>query len=260
MRKFMKKYLIVILISEIFFISYIHAIELKTAYQNSYQKYFKEQGEINGLMIDILNEIEKRAPDIEFKSINGNEFTPFARIKIELAKGRIDVFAGMSKTKEREKIYNYLKIPIYQVSFVLTTRSNNKVKIDSWEDVAKMGEEGRVLGIRGTGAMKILEQQTRGISGIKIDYGANSVIQCLEKIRVGRGDFFFYNDLETLSTIKKEGLTGQFVLLPKKFKEGAHYIGFSKKVPPEVITKLDKIFSDMRKEGILAKLYNSYVK
>jgi polar amino acid transport system substrate-binding protein len=228
--------------------------------QNSYPKYFKEKGKIKGLMIDILNEIEKRSPDIKFKSVIGNEFTPFARIKIELANGRIDMFAGMSKTKEREKIYNYLKIPIYQVSFVLTTRSNNKVKIDSWEDVAKMGEEGRVLGIRGTGAMKILEQQTRGISGIKIDYGANSVSQCLEKIRVGRGDFFFYNDLETLSTIKKEGLFGQFVLLPKKFKEGDHYIGFSKKVPTEVIAKLDKIFGDMEKRGILEKLYDSYVK
>jgi hypothetical protein len=77
---------------------------LKTAAQDSRQKYFKREGQnyITGICVDVLRAIEEIDSDLVF--IGDQEFMPFKRIEFDLEEGRLDCFTGFIKNEERQNI------------------------------------------------------------------------------------------------------------------------------------------------------------
>jgi hypothetical protein len=86
----------------------ISAIELHTAAQDSAPKYFLNKN-MDGLCVEIINAIEKVNSSIKFKGYE--TFLPFKRIQNNLEDGKIDVFFGFTKSKEREENIFLLILP-----------------------------------------------------------------------------------------------------------------------------------------------------
>ena len=97
-------------------------IELKTATQESFPKYYKsDDHNMCGVCIDIIHSIEQLDPEIKFTGYN--IFLPFKRLQSYLEKGELGVFFGFRKTEKRERPLNFLNIPLYQSNYVVAVRS-----------------------------------------------------------------------------------------------------------------------------------------
>jgi polar amino acid transport system substrate-binding protein len=233
--------------------------DLKTVAQNSSPKYYftenDEKRKMAGLCIDIMQAIEKVAPEIEF--VGADKFTPTARIFKYLETGKIDVYVGAARNKEREKISVYVDIPLYSVSHVVAVRMDDNVKVKSFRDIRALEERGVILTLFGTGTHKYLLQQ----HGLLIE--ARMTLSSLFDPMLYHRDkarprFVYYHDLGLSYAIESQNLGKKVKLLPTKFRQYNHYIAFSKKVPPKIIAKVRAAVEQLVADGELARLHNKY--
>lgn len=238
-----------------------YSIELKTSFIiGSYPRFYIEQKNetkaMAGMCIDILKAFEQKAPEIHFSY--KVMLTPFARIKHELEHNTIQAVFGVARDREREKIYQYADTPLYPVKFLIFALASDKEaqKIKTLEDIQAHG--GRVLGLRGTNAIKVFQDQTVQL-GIPVEV-VRTMEQNVNKVLSGRGSFFTYNHIDAIGTINKLGHQDKFITLPIITKEAHHWLAFSKQVSPEIVEKANNVLKDMEQSGELRKIYEKYVK
>lgn len=239
----------------------VYSAELKTKFiQGSYPRFYVEKQNGNdaiaGMCIDMMKAVEKKIPEIQFTY--KPRLTPFARIKHELAKNDIQAVFGMARNPEREKIYQYTDTPLYPVKFVIMALASDKKarEIKTLEDIQAHG--GKVLGLRGTNAVKVFEKKT-GHLNIPVEVVA-SLEQNVKKVLMGRGKFFTYNHIDALGTIKKMGHQDQFITLPITTKETSHWLAFSKEVPKEIVEKASNALKELEQSGELQEITDKYLK
>lgn len=133
------------------------AVVLQTAAQESYPKYYQtENSGMAGVCYDMIEAVQKHDPDIRFKGHDA--FLPFVRIQKYLASGEMDVFFGLKKTESRIKKYIFSDLPLYSVSYVLVKRSKDDVEIQSFDDVRRLGDGGRIITVLGSAAADFFTQ------------------------------------------------------------------------------------------------------
>ncbi|MCP4348889.1 MAG: amino acid ABC transporter substrate-binding protein, partial [Desulfobacterales bacterium] len=184
-----------------------YSTELKTSFQaGSYPRFYIEENgnkAIAGMCIDIMKAFEQKAPEIHFSYEALPLLTPLARIKHDLKHNTIQAAFGMARNRKREKIYQYTNTPLYPVKFVIFTLASDKKarEIKTFEDMQAHG--GTVLGLRGTNAIKVFQEQT-GHLNIPVEVVTRTE-QNVKKLLKGRGSFFTYNHIDAIGTIKKMG-------------------------------------------------------
>ncbi len=250
-RKNMTLGIIILILTGISFPSF--AIELKTAAQESAPKYFKlEDNTMGGICVDIMQAIESVESEIQFNGYQ--KFLPFKRLQKYLEDGRLDVFFGFKETVKRKEKYSFLDIPLYQINYVVAVRIDDKVKINSFDDVRSLGEKGRMLTVSGTAASIFLHKE----GGLLIADGAESPTILLKMLMFERGRFAFYHDLGLQSIIKNETLEKKIKILPVSFLTYYHYAVFSKNTPRETIDKVRTALEKLKDNGELAKIHSKY--
>ncbi len=224
-------------------------IELKTAAQESFPKYYKsDDHKMCGVCIDIIHSIEQADPEIKFTGYNN--FLPFKRLQSYLEKGELDVFFGFKKTAKRERQLNFLNIPLYQINYVVAVRAEDNVSIESFDDIRTMGDKGLILTVLGTSANSFLQKQ----GGLLIDDAARTPSIALKKLLAGRGSFVFYHDLGLKSIINNLKLEKKVKILPISFLTYGHYTAFSKQVPEPIIQRVKNALEKLEKNGTLADI------
>lgn len=233
-----------------------YSAEFKTSFiDGSYPRFYIEEKNGNkamaGMCIDMMKAFEQKAPEIRFSY--KVRLTPFARLKQELKENSIQAAFGMARNPEREKIYQYTDTPLYPVKFVLFALASDKKAgdIKTLEDIQAHG--GKVLGLRGTNAIKVFREKT-GHLNIPIEV-VGTMEQNVKKVLGKRGSFFTYNHIDAIGTIKKMGYQNKFVSLPIVTKEAWHWLVFSKKVPREIVEKANMVLKDMKQSGKLMEIY-----
>jgi len=230
-------------------------IIVKTSLQNSNPKYIeKSTGEFSGLCYDILKEIEKNDPDIQFTY--PGEFIPFARIENGLETGSIDLFLGMIKNDERVAKFTFIDPPLYPTYNKMVARANDTVKnINGFDDIRKFGSDSIILVDFETAHQKFLESQ----NNLQIDSQGKNRKENLIKLINGRGRFYYSTDIGLIGTIKDEKLENQVRFLNYVFQEEGQYAAFSKKVSPDVVKRIQNSLNILDKNGTLKKLRAKYV-
>jgi len=228
-------------------------IELNTAAQDSAPKYFLDENKIiSGLCIDIMKAIENVDKNIRFTGYN--RFVPFKRIKKMLKNGEMDIFFGFVKNKSRLKDYIFLDEPLYKVNHVIAVLREDNVIINNFDDIRKLGNDGKILTTFGTSTGRFLEKQ----GGLKIDDSGKTILANLKMLIRKRGRFVYYHNLGLVTTIKKENLENKIIILPSSFREYSQYIVFSKNVSKEVIQNIKKALLKVKNNGTLDKIYLKY--
>ena len=229
------------------------SIELKTAAQNSHPKYFiLENNKMGGICVDIMQAIERVDPEIKFNGYQ--EFLPFKRLQISLEEGGLDVFFGFRKTEERKINYLFLDVPLYQINYVVAVRADDKVKINSFDDIRSLYNNGSMLTVFGTAASDFLKMQ----EGVLVDDGAKNTKNLLEMLVTKRGRFAFYHDIGLRSAIKYEGYSTRIKILPVSFLTYSHFAVFSSKVPSETIDKVRSAIKKLQSNGELVQIISKY--
>lgn len=235
------------------------AMELKTVAQDSTPKYYlDENGEIQGLLPDIIRALEKVDPELSF--IGYNEVLPFKRMKIYLELGKIDLFFGMSRNPKREQSFIYPDKPLYQVKHVVAVRADDPVSVNNFNEIAAMGSKGVILTLYGTSTHRYIKKQAQKLMiDLQVDNGGRNVQALLLKLQGNRGRFAYYHSLGLIGTLKKMGLEEKIKILPATFRSYHHWVVFSKhcsKVKKDrVIAALDKL----RTRGDLRKIAQKYL-
>lgn len=231
-------------------------IELRTAYQNSFPKYYNhnqsEKAVPQGLCIDILQAIEKTA-GITIKAPSG--FLPFKRLQNQLATGEIDIFIGMAKNKSRLAKYTFLNTPLYAVHHVLAARQDDTVNIHSLDDIVTLAPNNIILTNFGTATERLLKAH----KGLNVDSEGTTLQANLKKLLYGRGRFICFHDLGLKAAIRQHGYSGTIKVLPITLRTYYHYIAFAPDTPTAVITKVDLALQKLQEDGTLAALHEKYV-
>ena len=157
-------------------------------------------------------------------------------------------------TSDGLKKYIYLDIPLYPVSYVVANRIDDKIKIDSLDDIYRLPGKENVLTVYGTGASKFLHSNCR----LTIDESAKNPTILLKMLLSERGRYAFYHDLGLSHIIRTNSYENKIKILSAKFLTYNHYVAFSKHTPAKYIDKVRVALTKLENNGTLAQIYMRY--
>ncbi len=233
-------------------------IVLNTEAQNTAPKWISgepdQNREIVGLCADILRTIEKQSDSIRFRW--GKEFVPIKRIFKHLADGKIDLVVGYAYNPQRAKQFIYSKTVLYNVNHVLAVRRNDPVSITSFDELAAISKQGKVLTVFGGATATYLKQYPE----IIVDDRGKTPEVVLQRLLKKRGRFFYYYDYSMTYTIKRNALQNQVTILPNSFQTYPHYIIYSRKLSHQVINEIETIIAKLHQQKVIDRIFQSYTR
>lgn len=241
------------ILSMICFMCFTHAhamgMELKTVYQkDNPPKYIIESGRVFGICVDIINALNSRLREHNMRIVSIHDDVPFARVKMLLKLGEIDVFFGIIKNKEREKLYRYAN-PLYDVHFTFA-----KLKSNPFEFTGEASLQGKVVGaLRGGNSAKIMSR----IQGVNVSL-VNSIPNAFELLMLKRIDMIYYHNLGLEWNIKQSEYKNDLTLVKNPHKSMRQYVAFSKNVSSDIVKQIEEVLSSMAEDGTLAKIMQKY--
>ncbi len=233
-----------------FFTNFIFAKSPLTIYyyERAPYHYTTEQGEAKGILIDITKKLLDNANiKYHFTSI------PVKRIFTYLKKEEFSCSPGWFFTKERSKIFKYT-LPIYEskpiVAIINAKKWKNHSTICSIDKLLKLN---LTLGlISGFKYGKVIENKLREYKGIiKLKKITVSMDKIIMLTAIDRIDFTFVSKenidffLKNHKEFKKKIIV---VKLPEIKKGEKRYIICSKKVPDQIIKKINKAILKLKDE------------
>jgi len=227
---------------------------ITTYYQDSYPKYVRSDGKFTGICVEIPNAIEEKiGTRIVNKGGTENAFRPLKRIQIDIQNGDIDVFFCLAKNSQREKLFDYITTPLYEVNHVVAVRAGEHQSVQSLDDIRRL-DAATILTNFGTATERYLSLQ----EGLTVDTTADSLELNIRKLLLGRGDFVYFHDIGLYSTIRQKFPNEPIDVLPSRFRSYGHYLVVSKAASKGLKQTLEKAVADLQKDGTLAKISQKY--
>lgn len=200
------------------------------------------------------NFIMKKYSDLQITGLDTQ--APLTRIEQGLESGQIDAFFCLLKSPERAAKFNFNETPIYNVNHVIITKADDKIEIKDMAALKSLSEQSSVMVAQGSALTKFLESQ-----GVKVESNTKDEVANLNKLLLGRGRFYYAQDLSVLASIHEGKLDmSKFRILPNSFKEEAQYVAFSKQATAATIQKISSAIDEMKKSGDLDKIVSKYQK
>lgn len=232
-----------------------HAISIKTMSQdNSAIKFNPSNPAKPGICAEIISFITKKYSDLQITGLDTQ--APLTRIEQGLESGQIDVFFCLLKSPERATKFHFNETPIYKVNHVVITKADDKIEIKDLATLKSLSEQSAVMVAQGSALAKFLESQ-----GVKIESSTKDEVANLNKLLLGRGRFYYAQDMSVLASIHEGKLDlSKFRILANSFKEEAQYVAFSKQATAATIQKISAAIDDMKKSGELENIVSKYQK
>jgi polar amino acid transport system substrate-binding protein len=205
-------------------------------------KNFAREENINGIAVDIIREMFKRA-GIQY---NLSLRFPWDRIyKLALEKPDYGVFVT-ARLPEREALFKWVG-PIGPDDWVLLGRSDSTITLSSLEE-AKQYKVGAYKG--DAIAEHLVEKGLEPITALRDQENA-------KKLMAGQIDLWASGDPAGRYLAKQEGITGLKTIL--RFDSAQLYLALNKEVSDEVVQKLQAELDKMRSEGLVDDILNNYL-
>lgn len=228
---------------------------LRTAAQESYPKYYKdESGLMRGICAEIARSICTRAG---VKLAGMDEFLPFKRLQVLLEFGELDVFFGFAISSSRMEKYRFSEHPLYWLNYTVMTRADDAAAraVTSLAEIRALGETGRVLTPFGSRTNNWLEKR----GGFVLDTTAKKLSECVQMLLAGRGRFVFYHQMGLIGTARRMGVSDDVRVLPLSFEGYGHYVAFGKHVDPAVIEAVERAMLELEADGSLDAIRARYL-
>lgn len=205
-------------------------------------KNFAREENINGIAVDIIREMFKRA-GIQY---NLSLRFPWDRIyKLALEKPDYGVFVT-ARLPEREALFKWVG-PIGPDDWVLLGRSDSTINLNSLDE-AKQYKVGAYKG--DAIAEYLVEKGLQPITALRDQENA-------KKLMAGQIDLWASGDPAGRYLAKQEGITGLKTIL--RFDSAQLYLALNKEVSDEVVQKLQAELDKMRSEGLVDQIQGNYL-
>ncbi len=205
-------------------------------------KNFAREDNLDGIAVDILREMFKRA---------GIDYSmtlrfPWERIyKLALEKPGYGVFVT-ARLPEREALFKWVG-PIGPDDWVLLGRGDSTITLDSLEEAKRY----KVGAYKGDAIADHLQQQgLQPVTALRDQLNA-------KKLMAGQIDLWATGDPAGRYLAKQAGVSGLKTIL--RFDSAELYLALNKAVPDEVVQKLQAELEQMRGEGVVDDILGRYL-
>ena len=205
-------------------------------------KNFAQDENINGIAVDIVREIFKRA-DISYSLTLR---FPWERIyKLALENPGYGVFV-MARLPEREKLFKWVG-PIGPDDWIMLAKTDSKITLDSLEQARKY----RIGAYKGDAIAETLAKQ--GLNPIVVLRDQDNA----RKLVNGQIDLWATGDPAGRYLARQEGVNDLKTVL--RFNSAELYLALNKDVSDDVVAKLQAALDQLRKEGVVDDIMARYL-
>lgn len=211
--------------------------------------YLDEKGKLTGFEVEVLKEVDKRIPDVEFEF----KTMDFGSLFTELGAKKVDIInSNLQYNKERAEKYLYSKEIVYRSPYKIVVNEDDNVH-KSLKDLD--GKKVSILpGLQLATLKKLIEEQKLNIEILP----AKSTAEIIAMVKDGRTTAAFMPAHQAYPFSKFRNAAIKAVgqgyiaqgLTPDQV--GAHFL-FDKENTP-LRDKVDKALAEMRADGTLKKL------
>ncbi len=201
----------------------------------------------SGFCVDVMEAVERRNPALHFVLQPGA--LPLTRIQSEMESGQLDANCLIANAERRGKFY-IAPTKLFSYNYHLIVRAGDEVSVDHWDDVRSLGGAGRILVVKGTGAISRLEQA----GGLILDAGGATPEINLQKLVAGRGRFFYYRAEGWKHAMARSGLEGKVKVLPAVMGVEDFYLMLGRHMPPGVVQAVAKALDQLDDSGELERI------
>ncbi|MFJ7284817.1 substrate-binding periplasmic protein [Pseudomonas sp. NPDC099000] len=205
-------------------------------------KNFAQDENINGIAVDIVREMFKRA-DVTYSLTLR---FPWERIyKLALEKPGYGVFV-MARLPDREKLFKWVG-PIGPDDWIMLAKADSKISLESLEQARKY----KIGAYKGDAIAETLAKQ--GLKPIVVLRDQDNA----KKLVSGQIDLWATGDPAGRYLARQDGVTGLKTVL--RFNSAELYLALNKDVPDEVVAKLQAALDQLRKEGVVDDIMARYL-
>ncbi|CRL49348.1 MULTISPECIES: ABC transporter substrate-binding protein [Pseudomonas] len=205
-------------------------------------KNFAQDENINGIAVDIVREMFKRA-DITYSLTLR---FPWERIyKLALEKPGYGVFV-MARLPDREKLFKWVG-PIGPDDWIMLAKADSKISLETLDDARKY----KIGAYKGDAIAETLGKQ--GLNPIVVLRDQDNA----KKLVNGQIDLWATGDPAGRYLARQEGVNGLKTIL--RFNSAELYLALNKDVPDEMVAKLQAALDQLRKEGKVDEIMARYL-
>jgi polar amino acid transport system substrate-binding protein len=205
-------------------------------------KNFAQDENINGIAVDIVREIFKRA-DISYSLTLR---FPWERIyKLALENPGYGVFV-MARLPEREKLFKWVG-PIGPDDWVMLAKPDSQISLDSLEQARRY----KIGAYKGDAIAETLAKQ--GLKPIVVLRDQDNA----RKLVNGQIDLWATGDPAGRYLARQEGVSELKTVL--RFNSAELYLALNKDVPDDVVARLQAALDTLRKEGTVDAIMARYL-
>lgn len=229
-------------------------LQVRTMSQAGYPaKYDLTNPAKPGICLEIIRAIERVDPEIKFNGLEIKAST--SRMVDYLVHGDIDVYFGLLKTPQRLSTVDFIDPPLFSMQQVLIVRRGDPIQVDSWDAIRKLGRNGVVLSVADSGQSAFLKAQP----GLHLDSSAYTVMANVKKLLAERGRFIFVSENNVRKTLEEMGATDQVtVLRPAFLKPDTLHLAFSRRVSPEMVSRIVEAIKLLERSGEMNRIRKRY--
>ena len=205
-------------------------------------KNFAQDENINGIAVDIVREMFKRA-DVTYSLTLR---FPWERIyKLALEKPGYGVFV-MARLPDREKLFKWVG-PIGPDDWIMLAKADSKITLETLNDARKY----KIGAYKGDAIAETLAKQ--GLNPIVVLRDQDNA----KKLVNGQIDLWATGDPAGRYLARQDGVSGLKTVL--RFNSAELYLALNKDVPDETVAKLQAALDQMRKEGRVDEIMGRYL-
>jgi polar amino acid transport system substrate-binding protein len=206
------------------------------------EKNFAREEGIDGISAEIVRAMFKRAQINYSLSLR----FPWDRLyKLTLEKPNYGLFST-TYTPERQPLFKWVG-PLAETSWVLLAAPGKKLTLKSLKDAGQY----RIGAYKNDAVSQHLEAQ--GLTPVNALRDQENA----QKLIAGKIDLWATTDPVARYLAKQEGITGLTTVL--RLNEAKLYLALNRETPDEVVQRLQKALDELRSEGFVDEMKNSYL-
>jgi len=205
-------------------------------------KNFAQDENINGIAVDIVREMFKRANVTYSLTLR----FPWERVyKLALENPGYGAFV-MARLPDRERLFKWVG-PIGPDDWIMLAKADSKISLESLEDARKY----RIGAYKGDAIAETLAKQ--GLKPIVVLRDQDNA----KKLVSGQIDLWATGDPAGRYLARQDGVNGLKTVL--RFNSAELYLALNKNVPDETVAKLQAALDQLRKDGMVDEIMGRYL-
>ena len=205
------------------------------------------RGVVEGVCPDILRAIAHHDPSLRF--LFEARAQPLRRILLRMERGEVDANCLVNNAERRAR-FQSIGVTLFSFDYYLIARIDDPVQIASWDDVRRLGAQGRILTVSGTGVMERLHK----MKGLTVDDSGKSANANLRKLVNGRARFFYYRTHDWEGQVRGAVVAGQVRILPTRMESVNLQLMLGRHIERGVVMRVERALQQLERNGTLARL------